>query len=83
MERKVSNCVLANCTYEELVQIETLQYELCHDEPRPSRRGNLVAVTVVLTVITTLMVALRCWSRYTISKQFWWDDWFILFSLVS
>lgn len=25
-----------------------------------------------------IFVALRCWSRYTVSKEFWWDDWFLL-----
>jgi hypothetical protein len=79
-ERKISNCVLANCTYAELVQVEKLQYSLCYNEPKDSRRANLLAVTVILTILTLFMVVTRCWSRYSVSKEFWWDDWFILFS---
>jgi hypothetical protein len=64
------------------VKVEKLQYDLCYDEPRPSRRANIYAVTIILTFFTILMVVLRCWSRYTVSKQFWWDDWFVIFSTI-
>lgn len=79
-EKSISDCVLANCTYQELVKVEKVQYDLCYDEPKPSRRANIYAVTIILTVLTIIMVAVRCWSRYSVSKQFWWDDWFVIFS---
>ena len=79
-ESKIADCVVRNCTYTELVKVEKVQYELCHDEPKPSRSASILAVTITLAVLVITFVALRCWSRHTVSKEFWWDDWFLLFS---
>ncbi len=57
-----------------------VQYELCFDEPEPSRRGNILGVTLALACLVIGFVGLRCLSRYSISKQFWWDDWVLMAS---
>ena len=49
----------------------------------PSRGPEIVAVSVVLTILSTIALALRVWSRFISKNQgFWWDDWFALASLV-
>ncbi|KAH8654646.1 hypothetical protein BGZ60DRAFT_332854, partial [Tricladium varicosporioides] len=82
-ESWISECVLNNCTYKELVLVETAQHELCIDQPRPSRRPNLYGAAITLSVIVICFVALRVWSRWSITRQFWWDDWVLLVATVS
>jgi hypothetical protein len=79
-ESKMANCVVRNCNYSELVKVEKAQYELCYGQPKPSRSGSILAATIALACLVIIFVGLRFWSRYTISKKFWWDDWFLLAS---
>lgn len=79
-ESNIANCIVTKCNYTELVKVEKVQYELCYAEPEPSRRGNILAVTITLACAAIIFVGLRCWSRYSISRQFWWDDWLLLVS---
>jgi len=58
--------------------VEKAQYELCYGEPEPSRKSSIMAVTIILACLVIVFISLRCWSRYTISKEFWWDDWILL-----
>lgn len=49
-----------------------------------SRSEGIVVCGVVMITVSTLAVILRFWSRaLTTSLVFWWDDWAILFTLVS
>ena len=51
--------------------------------PDLARAPEIVAVSVVLTILSIMAVALRVWSRFISKNQgFWWDDWFALASLV-
>ncbi|KAN0121837.1 hypothetical protein V8E51_000163 [Hyaloscypha variabilis] len=77
-ESKIAKCVVTNCNYTELVKVEKAQYELCYGEPEPSRRSNILAVTIILACMVIFFVVLRCLSRHTVSKEFWWDDWMLL-----
>lgn len=53
--------------------------------PTPSEDlgPTLIAVTTVLLVLSITFVALRCYVRLRLAWGFWWDDGFILLSLVS
>lgn len=53
--------------------------------PSPSEDlgPTLIAVTTVLLVLSIIFVALRCYVRLRLAWGFWWDDGFILLSLVS
>ena len=45
---------------------------------------GLMALSMVMTVLPTIAIALRIWSRLISKGQgFWWDDWFAIGSLVS
>ena len=49
----------------------------------PNRGPEIVAVSVILTILSIIALALRVWSRFISKNQgFWWDDWFALASLV-
>ena len=51
--------------------------------PDPTRGPDVVAVSIVMTVLSIMALALRVWSRLMSRNQnFWWDDWFALASLV-
>ena len=60
------------------------------DSPLPGIPGydpdNLqpwtVAVVASVTVLATVAVALRLFSRHLKAQQLWWDDYMIIFSLV-
>lgn len=62
--------------------MEKSQQVLCEGYPRPSLGPALLITTVVFAVLVIVFVALRCWSRYSISREFWWDDWFLIGSAV-
>lgn len=51
--------------------------------PDPDRGSQIVAVSIVMTILSAMAVTLRVWSRL-ISKnnRFWWDDWLAIASLV-
>lgn len=51
--------------------------------PGPDRGSHIVAVSIVMTILPTMALTLRLWSRL-ISKnnRFWWDDWLAIASLV-
>ena len=51
--------------------------------PGPDRGSHIVAVSIVMTILSTMALTLRVWSRL-ISKnnRFWWDDWLAIASLV-
>jgi hypothetical protein len=42
-----------------------------------------VAVISSVTVLATVVVGLRLLSRYIKAQKLWWDDYMIIFSLVS
>jgi hypothetical protein len=42
-----------------------------------------VAVVASVTVLATVAVALRLFSRHLKAQKLWWDDYMIIFSLVG
>lgn len=46
--------------------------------------GGVVALsfTIVMTVVATLFIVLRFWSRRMTRFGLWWDDWFAIATLV-
>ena len=51
--------------------------------PGPNHGPEIIAVSVFLTILSIMALALRVWSRLISKNQgFWWDDWFALASLV-
>lgn len=60
-----------------------LQERLCEGVPQPSRGAEIIRISVILTLIATCAIALRCASRYLVARKFWWDDWVIILVAVS
>ena len=56
---------------------------LCAGQPFPDRSGQLKAIAISCFVITALLVGLRFYSRYCITRRLWHDDWMILVAIVS
>ena len=56
-------------------------------EPPPEGNVNkgpmIIIVTATIVGVTAIVVALRLAVRIWITKAFWWDDWTILFAIVS
>ena len=52
--------------------------------PGPDRGSHIVAVSIVMTILPTMALTLRVWSRLlSKNNRFWWDDWLAIASLVS
>jgi len=47
-----------------------------------SKKGDIIASTVVLWVIGTVGTALRFWARRKGGVSLWWDDWLVIFAWV-
>ena len=43
----------------------------------------MVAAITVLTVLATIAVITRCMARKISNLKFGWDDWLIIFALIS
>jgi hypothetical protein len=56
---------------------------LCQIRPQPTKQPRLLAASITLGTAVAIFVVLRCYSRYSISKQFWWDDWLLILAAVS
>lgn len=52
-----------------------------------SNEGNLqewsIATTAAVTALAFVAVCLRLLARYERKQALWWDDWLIIFSMVS
>jgi hypothetical protein len=52
-----------------------LQAIICKGVPQPSRSNEIIHTIVILSVFTFPILCLRCFSRWSITRQLWWDDW--------
>jgi hypothetical protein len=57
--------------------------ELCAGTPKPSRSAEIQRDTIILAAVTYPIVALRCYQRWSIAHQTWWDDIAALVATVS
>jgi hypothetical protein len=64
-------------------EVSVLNGELCAGIPTQYRGWEVIIVGIVFGIITVIIVALRCYSRYLIAKSFWWDDWTIIGAAVN
>ncbi|KUJ23923.1 uncharacterized protein LY89DRAFT_726973 [Mollisia scopiformis] len=78
----IATCIFKKCNYTDLVVVEKATEVLCEGEPRPDRKPELLGTTIALAIIVLVFVGLRFWSRFTVSRQFWWDDWFVLLGTI-
>jgi nicotinamide riboside transporter PnuC len=51
--------------------------------PDSDRGPTYLAVLVVGLTLSIVFIALRIYVRARMVKNLWWDDWFMLISLVS
>jgi hypothetical protein len=61
-----------------MIALAVANNQLCAGFPVQSRGSETVIVGAVFISITLPIILLRCWSRYSIAKELWWDDWTIL-----
>jgi hypothetical protein len=57
--------------------------ELCASYPKESRSAEVRRVAIILSALTLPIVALRCFSRWAITRQIWYDDWAVLVATVG
>ena len=48
-----------------------------------NRAPGLIAESIIMTVIATVALFLRCWARALSQQRFWWDDWLAIATLVT
>jgi nicotinamide riboside transporter PnuC len=53
------------------------------DGNRDSLQNWFKATTGVVTALAVVAVGLRLLARYEKKQKLWWDDWMIIWSLVS
>ena len=57
------------------VDATNLQASTCEGVPQPSRSDEIIRTMIALSAITFPILGLRCFSRWSIARQLWWDDW--------
>lgn len=50
---------------------------------KQSRQAQLLALNIAMAILATAAVSLRFYARKVSKAGLWWDDWAILFGLVS
>nr|XP_036578530.1 uncharacterized protein CTRU02_11450 [Colletotrichum truncatum]KAF6785825.1 integral membrane protein [Colletotrichum truncatum] len=80
LQSDLSTCVQLNCPFEDQITAVELEASLCADYPKESRSQEVKNIAIALSAITFPVVALRCISRWMITKRLWWDDWTAVFA---
>ncbi|OHF04568.1 integral membrane protein, partial [Colletotrichum orchidophilum] len=55
---------------------------LCHEYPNQQRKGSYAIFAITLPAISTLIVFLRLFARWTVAHKLWWDDYVTMLALV-
>ncbi|WQF86882.1 Putative extracellular membrane protein, CFEM [Colletotrichum destructivum] len=82
LQSDLSTCVQLNCHFEDQARAASLETSLCAAYPKESRSHEVKTIAIALSVITFPVVALRCISRWMITRRLWWDDWTAVFATV-
>lgn len=48
---------------------------LCASYPKESRSSEVRRDAIILSAVTYPIVALRCFARWNVTRQIWYDDW--------
>ena len=51
-------------------------------EGDPNRANELLIITWVWCSLSLIVVALRLYSRVWLTRNLWWDDWVMFFTMV-
>ncbi|KAF4784547.1 hypothetical protein HER10_EVM0009609 [Colletotrichum scovillei] len=81
IQLRVSTCVQLSCDFADQVDATRKSQVLCHDYPNQQRKGSYAIFAITLPVITTFIVFLRCFARWTVARKLWWDDYVTLLAL--
>jgi hypothetical protein len=93
-QRKISACTQTNCNYTEQVSklkltmvclikliikaVVELSSAICSGYPVASRSEEMQRTAIALLIVTSLFVILRLYSRFSVLRSLWWDDWVII-----
>ncbi|KAH9206073.1 hypothetical protein DL95DRAFT_488616, partial [Leptodontidium sp. 2 PMI_412] len=81
--RQISDCLQTGCSYEDQIVAWPLQEGLCIRYPKDSKSAFIRNLTITMSLLASVFVLLRCYSRLYILRRFWWDDWVMLVAAVS
>ncbi|KAH6701254.1 hypothetical protein BKA61DRAFT_495406, partial [Leptodontidium sp. MPI-SDFR-AT-0119] len=81
--RQISDCLQTGCKYKDQVIAWPLQEGLCIRYPKDSKSAYIRNLTITMSLLASIFVLLRCYSRLYILRRFWEDDWVILVAAVS
>ncbi|KAH6692856.1 hypothetical protein BKA61DRAFT_280099 [Leptodontidium sp. MPI-SDFR-AT-0119] len=80
--RQISDCLQTGCSYEDQIVAWPLQEGLCIRYPKDSKSAFIRNLTITMSLLASIFVLLRCYSRLYILRRFWWDDWVMLVAAV-
>lgn len=63
-------------------EVAEVNQVICEGLPVDFNGWPVPIVGLVFGIITLITVLLRCYSRYTIARGFWWDDWSMIGAMV-
>ncbi|CZR54594.1 uncharacterized protein PAC_04478 [Phialocephala subalpina] len=75
LQASLSACIQGRCNYTEQAQVAVVDRQLCEGTPIQNRAWGVAIVGLVCGPLALLAIALRCYSRYSITKYLGWDDW--------
>ncbi|KAH7384061.1 hypothetical protein DE146DRAFT_214099 [Phaeosphaeria sp. MPI-PUGE-AT-0046c] len=74
-------CLMKLCTYEETFQILHIQAAMC-DKSRDSVTRSMAINAWITGIVPIIVIVMRFFSRSLGGKDFWWDDWLHLTSVI-
>ncbi|KAF4780314.1 hypothetical protein HER10_EVM0010985 [Colletotrichum scovillei] len=82
IQLRVSTCVQLSCDFPDQVEASRKSQILCYEYPNNNQKGNAPLYAIALPSITSVIVLLRCFARWIVARQLWWDDYVTLLALV-
>ncbi|KUJ12789.1 uncharacterized protein LY89DRAFT_558860, partial [Mollisia scopiformis] len=75
LQASLSACIQKQCNYTEQARVAIVDNQLCEGVPIQSRAWGVAIVGLVCGPLALIAIALRCYSRYSITRSLGWDDW--------
>ncbi|KAH8663482.1 hypothetical protein BGZ60DRAFT_68516 [Tricladium varicosporioides] len=80
LQATLTSCIQTRCNYTDQGKVAIANSNICSGLPIESRGLSITIIGLVMGPLAVLTVALRCYSRYAVARQFGWDDTVIVIS---
>ncbi|KAI1840419.1 hypothetical protein JX266_013386 [Neoarthrinium moseri] len=82
LQSSLSTCVQTSCVFSDQVDAGNMRLALCAAYPKESRVFEVRVAAIATLAVSTVIVAMRCAARISITGRLWSDDWTAILATV-